>query len=109
MTSFEAIQLLSARAARVARWAWWCAGGSMLGVFLVVLLVQLLVEGRFRRAHATIASLATLGAAAVIFPCVRFTVKRVLQWRASSWIDELARQEGLDARRLAESFTMDSW
>ena len=40
---------------------------------------------------------------------VRHAVRLMLVPLRTRWIEDLARQEGLDANALAASFTLDSW
>ncbi|MBL8918586.1 MAG: hypothetical protein JNJ54_06965 [Myxococcaceae bacterium] len=109
MTAFEAVQHLSARARRVARLAWVGGAAAIVCVFVVVLGVQLVLAGRPSKGMGSVAAWTTIGAAVVILAAVRFGVKQYLRLRRPVWVEDLARQEGLDAKRLAESFTLDAW
>jgi hypothetical protein len=109
VTSFEAVQVLSARARRLGQLAW--VGGTivLLLVFLGIVAEEVLRKGRLSKGTGTVAAVGTIAAAVVVLPSVRIGVRSVLRWRRRAWIEELARQEGLDAKTLAESFTIDSW
>lgn len=109
MTSFEAVQVLSARARSFARFAWFGGAAAILVTFFGVLGAQVLIMGRPTKGMVVITTWATVGAAALILTLVKFGVKQALRLRRPVWIEDLARQEGLDAKKLAESFTLDSW
>lgn len=109
MTTFEAVQTLSARAGRAARLAWLVGAALIVLTFVGVLGVQLLIVGRPSKAMGFTTTWITIVAAAVILPSVRFAVKQVLRMRRLAWVEELARKEGLDSQKIADSFTLDSW
>ncbi len=108
MNSFEAVQALASRARRTARWGW-ALGVGALGLLFGGLLTVMVLSGTPAKAAALAAAYASIGAGALLVPGIHFGVRQYLRLRRTRWIDELARQEGLDAKKLAESFTLDSW
>lgn len=108
MTSFEAIQILARRARREARLGWLLGMISLATVFVSTVAGLTLINGPSKRTGA-VAAYVTLAAAMLVVPVTHAGVKVWLRRRRPVWIEELARREGLDAKRLAESFTLDSW
>ncbi len=109
MTSFEAVQVLVARARRVAQWGWAVGTLVMVAVCLVSLAVYLLGFEEHTKLLAATFVCTTLCLNALVLGSVQFAVRQVLKMRRPTWAEALAREEGLDARRLLESFTLDAW
>lgn len=109
MTSFEAVQLLARRARHAARVGWGIGVLAIVAIGVGALGVQLAIAERPSKARGLMTAYITVGAASVILSVVRFGVKLILQLRRPTWIEDLARQEGLDAKKISESFTLDSW
>ena len=111
MTTREAVETLAARARKT-------ASGMYLVAALAVGATAVLLTGAavvVQWAMMDVASLklaagcGTLGAFAVMVPTSRYVIRRVIAQRRPTWIDELARTEGLNAKELESYFTMDSW
>lgn len=106
MTNFEAVQQLAGRARRASRVAWGLGALAILLGCAVALLGQWVF---LRHIGGPVSVALCVPVVAGLASLTRKLTRRAIELRRRTWIDELARTEGLNADVLAESFTLDSW
>ncbi len=103
--------MLASRAENAAKRAYLAAGLVIVAGCFVMTGIAILIQWQFFDvAYVKVALVAGVGSSLFIgVPIARRVVRTMIGARRSSWIDEIARTEGLNQQELQSYFTMDSW
>jgi hypothetical protein len=113
VTTYEAVQQLSRRAQARARSLNLMMGLALVGFAGALFGAAVLAATLLSELNKGLILGAAVGAAflsiATVVPAGRWLIRQSIARSREAWISELASNEGLNAKELAESFTLDSW